>query len=170
MELKQVEVNSLKAYPENARTHNDKQVAQIADSIKEFGFCAPCLVDEKGVLIAGHGRVMAAQTLGLKTVPTISIEHLTPEQVKAYRLADNQLALNAGWDFELVGLELGELNENGFNLDLLGFDERELLAFRNPESLDETFDSDGVKEISEDDFNEFDHICPRCKFEFDEKK
>jgi DNA modification methylase len=126
MELKQADVNSLKAYPENARTHNDKQVAQIAESIKEFGFCAPCLVDEKGVLIAGHGRVMAAQSLGLKTVPTISIEHLTPEQVKAYRLADNQLALNAGWDFELLGLELGELNEGGFNLDLLGFDPKEL--------------------------------------------
>jgi DNA modification methylase len=126
MELKQVDVNSLIAYPENARTHNDKQVAQIAESIKEFGFCAPCLVDEKGVLIAGHGRVMAAQTLGLKTIPTISIEHLTPEQVKAYRLADNQLALNAGWDFDLLGLELGELNEGGFNLDLLGFDPKEL--------------------------------------------
>ena len=126
MELKQADVNSLKAYPENARTHNDKQVAQIAESIKEFGFCAPCLVDEKGVLIAGHGRVMAAQSLGLKTVPTISIEHLTPAQVKAYRLADNQLALNAGWDFDLLGLELGELNEGGFNLDLLGFDPKEL--------------------------------------------
>jgi len=126
MELKQVDVDSLIAYPENARTHNDKQVAQIAESIKEFGFCAPCLVDEKGVLIAGHGRLMAAQTLGLKTIPTISIEHLTPAQVKAYRMADNQLALNAGWDFELLGLELGELNEGGFNLDLLGFDPKEL--------------------------------------------
>ena len=126
MELKQVDVDSLIAYPENARTHNDKQVAQIAESIKEFGFCAPCLVDEKGVLIAGHGRVMAAQTLGLKTIPTISIEHLTPAQVKACRLADNQLSLTAGWDFDLLGLELGELNEGGFNLDLLGFDPKEL--------------------------------------------
>jgi DNA modification methylase len=128
MELKQVDVDSLIAYPENARTHNDKQVAQIAESIKEFGFCAPCLVDEKGVLIAGHGRVMAAQTLGLKTVPTISIEHLTPEQVKAYRLADNQLALNAGWDLELLGLEVSELKSDGFNIDLLGFDEQSILG------------------------------------------
>jgi ParB-like chromosome segregation protein Spo0J len=170
MELKQVDVNSLKAYPENARTHSDKQVAQIADSIKEFGFCAPCLVDEKGVLIAGHGRVMAAQTLGLKTVPTISIEHLTPAQVKAYRLADNQLALNAGWDFDLVGLELNELNEDSFNIKLLGFDEREVLAFLDPLGSDENYDSDGVREMNEADFNKFDHICPRCKFEFDEKK
>jgi 1-aminocyclopropane-1-carboxylate deaminase/D-cysteine desulfhydrase-like pyridoxal-dependent ACC family enzyme/DNA modification methylase len=128
MELKQVDVNSLIAYPENARTHNDKQVAQIAESIKEFGFCAPCLVDEKGVLIAGHGRLMAAQTLGLKTIPTISIEHLTPAQVKAYRLADNQLALNAGWDLELLGLEVSELKSDGFNIDLLGFDEQSILG------------------------------------------
>jgi DNA modification methylase len=128
MELKQVDVDSLIAYPENARTHNDKQVAQIAESIKEFGFCAPCLVDEKGVLIAGHGRVMAAQTLGLKTIPTISIEHLTPEQVKAYRLADNQLALNAGWDLELLGLEVSELKSDGFDIDLLGFDEQLILG------------------------------------------
>ena len=128
MELKQVDVNSLKAYPENARTHNDKQVAQIAESIKEFGFCAPCLVDEKGVLIAGHGRVMAAQTLGLKTIPTISIEHLTPEQVKAYRLADNQLALNSDWDLELLGLELSQLQEIDLDISVIGFNDAQVTS------------------------------------------
>ena len=170
MQFKQVDVDSLKAYAQNARTHNEKQVAQIAESIKEFGFLAPCLVDKDNVLIVGHGRLMAAKTLGMKKVPTLRIEHLTPDQVKAYRIADNHLALNAGWDFDLVGLELNELNEDSFNIELLGFDEREVLAFLDPLGSDENYNSEGVKEMNEGDFNKFDHICPRCRFEFDEKK
>jgi hypothetical protein len=122
MDFQQVDINSLIAYPENARTHDEKQIKQIAKSIKKFGFCAPCLVDDDGVLIAGHGRLMAAQTLGLETIPVVRINHLTPEQVKAYRIADNQLALNAHWDVGLLSLELGNLKDAGFDLDLLGFD------------------------------------------------
>jgi len=128
MQFKQVDVDSLKAYPQNARTHNEKQVAQIAESIKEFGFLAPCLVDKDNVLIVGHGRLMAAKTLGMKKVPTLRIEHLTPNQVKAYRIADNQLALNAGWDMDLLGLDLTELSDAEFNIDLLGFDAKDLDA------------------------------------------
>ena len=105
MQFKQVDVDSLKAYPQNARTHNEKQVAQIAESIKEFGVLAPCLVDKDNVLIVGHGRLMAAKTLGMKKVPTLRIEHLTPNQVKAYRIADKQLALIAGRDMDLLGLD-----------------------------------------------------------------
>ena len=123
MEFQQVDVDSLIAYPENARAHNDVQIAQIAKSIKKFGFCAPCLVDEDGMLIAGHGRLKAAQTLGLKTVPIVRIDHLTPDQIKAYRIADNQLALNAYWDIGLLGLELDNLKEAGFDLDVLGFED-----------------------------------------------
>ena len=128
MQFKQVDVDSLKAYPQNARTHNEKQVAQIAESIKEFGFLAPCLVDKDNVLIVGHGRLMAAKTLGMKKVPTLRIEHLTPNQVKAYRIADNQLALNAGWDMDLLGLDLTELSDAEFDIDLLGFDAKDLDA------------------------------------------
>lgn len=128
MQFKQVDVDSLKAYAQNARTHNEKQVAQIAESIKEFGFLAPCLVDKDNVLIVGHGRLMAAKTLGMKKVPTLRIEHLTPNQVKAYRIADNQLALNAGWDMDLLGLDLTELSDAEFDIDLLGFDAKDLDA------------------------------------------
>ena len=128
MQFKQVDIDSLKAYPQNARTHNEKQVAQIAESIKEFGFLAPCLVDKDNVLIVGHGRLMAAKTLGMKKVPTLRIEHLTPNQVKAYRIADNQLALNAGWDMDLLGLDLTELSDAEFDIDLLGFDAKDLDA------------------------------------------
>jgi len=136
MQFKQVDVDSLKAYAQNARTHNEKQVAQIAESIKEFGFLAPCLVDKDNVLIVGHGRLMAAKTLGMKKVPTLRIEHLTPNQVKAYRIADNQLALNAGWDMDLLGLDLTELSDAEFDIDLLGFHEEEISALF-PEPLGE---------------------------------
>ena len=142
MQFKQVAVDSLKAYAQNARTHNEKQVAQIAESIKEFGFLAPCLVDKDNVLIVGHGRLMAAKTLGMKKVPTLRIEHLTPNQVKAYRIADNQLALNAGWDMDLLGLDLTELSDAEFDIDLLGFDAKDLDALiGNKEGLTDPEDT-----------------------------
>ena len=97
-------------YARNARTHSDEQVAQIAASIREFGFTIPVLVDEQGTLIAGHGRVLAAHQLGVTDVPTMVARGWTPAQIQAYRLADNKLALNAGWDPELLRLELGELH------------------------------------------------------------
>ena len=157
MELKQVDVDSLIAYPENARTHNDKQVAQIAESIKEFGFCAPCLVDEKGVLIAGHGRLMAAQTLGLKTIPTISIEHLTPAQVKAYRLADNQLALNSDWDLELLGLELSQLQEIDLDISVIGFNDAQVTSILSVSEfqVDASKEWEGMPEYENEDLTSF---------------
>jgi len=110
----------------NARTHSDEQVAQIAASIREFGFTNPVLVDEEGTLIAGHGRVLGAHQLGITDVPTMVARGWTQAQIQAYRLADNKLALNAGWDPELLRLELGELNLSGFDLSLTGFGELEL--------------------------------------------
>ena len=110
----------------NARTHSDQQVAQIAASMREFGFTNPVLIDEEDGIIAGAGRVLAAHLLGLDEVPCIVLAHLTPTQRRAYVLADNKLALNASWDLEMLSLEIGELGEAGFDLNLTGFDEFEL--------------------------------------------
>src|SRR3984893_10704681 len=119
-------IDRLSPYARNARIHSDEQVAQIAASIREFGFTNPVLVDEEGTLIAGHGRVLGAQQLGITDVPTMVARGWTQAQIQAYRLADNQLALNAGWDPELLRLELGELKLSGFDLALTGFGELEL--------------------------------------------
>lgn len=116
----QRDIASLIPYARNARTHSDAQVAQIAASIKEFGFNNPILTHGDGV-VAGHGRLLAARKLGLATVPAIDLSHLTATQARAYVLADNQLAMNAGWDAEMLALELVELKAEGVDLDLLGF-------------------------------------------------
>ena len=120
-------VASLLPYAGNARTHSPEQVAQIAASILEFGFVAPVLVDERGEIIAGHGRLLAAQSLGLATVPTIVRAGLSDAQKAAYRLADNRIALNAGWDEALLAAEVAKLQEmGGIDLALTGFDGTEI--------------------------------------------
>jgi DNA modification methylase len=113
-------------YARNARTHSGRQVAEIAASISAFGFNNPVLVDPDGGIIAGHGRVLAARKLGLSEVPVIVLSHLSENQKRAFMLADNRLALNAGWDEQMLRLELQTLAEAGFNLDLTGFDQQEL--------------------------------------------
>lgn len=128
MQVEQISIEKLIPYVNNARTHSDAQVAQIAASIKEFGFNNPVLIADDNSIIAGHGRVMAARKLGKDTVPAVRLSHLTEMQRKAYILADNKLALNAGWDKELLALELSELKELGSDLDLIGFSEDELAA------------------------------------------
>lgn len=125
-QIEHVNVDKLIPYANNARTHSDAQVAQIAASIKEFGFNNPVLISEDGTIIAGHGRLMAARKLGLADVPCIKLSHLTPTQRKAYVIADNQLALNAGWNEELLTIELDELLADNFALEVLGFDPDEL--------------------------------------------
>tara|TARA_R110000823_G_scaffold216320_2_gene345911 strand:+ start:147 stop:1394 length:1248 start_codon:yes stop_codon:yes gene_type:complete len=126
MKIETLQTATLIPYARNTRTHSEAQVAQIAGSIREFGFTNPILIDAENGIIAGHGRVMAAQKLGLAKVPCIRLGHLTDTQRRAYIIADNKLALNAGWDEEMLGLELGELGDLDFDLSLIGFDEAEL--------------------------------------------
>lgn len=113
-------------YVNNARTHSDEQVTQIASSIKEFGFNNPILTDGENGVIAGHGRLLAAKKLGLETVPTIELAGLTEAQKKAYILADNKIALNSGWDEELLKIELDDLQLQGIDLETVGFSDEEL--------------------------------------------
>jgi len=126
MEIKYKSTSSLIPYINNTRTHSDEQVQQIASSIKEFGFTNPILLDEKDGVIAGHGRIMAAKLLKLDEVPTVTLKGLSEAQIKAYIIADNKLALNAGWDEELLKVEIEALQEMSFDIDLLGFSMDEL--------------------------------------------
>jgi ParB-like chromosome segregation protein Spo0J len=145
-------VDRLRPYERNARTHSVEQVAQIAASIVEFGFTNPILVDSNDGIIAGHGRLSAAQELGLKTVPVVVLDHLSDRQRKAYILADNQLALNAGWDTDLLRGELQDLAEQDFDLSLIGFSDDELadLLPEIEELAPEDADADAVPETPEE--------------------
>lgn len=126
LKITYLKTDDLIPYARNSRTHSDHQIAQLAGSIKEFGFRSPVLVDgEKGIL-AGHGRVLAALKLGLAEVPTIDGSDMTKAQQKAYIIADNKLALNAGWDDEMLRIEIDDLKNEGFDVDVLGFDPSEL--------------------------------------------
>lgn len=132
--LVQRKIADLVPYAGNSRTHSPEQVAQIAASITEFGFTNPVLVDGQGGIIAGHGRVLAAQSLGLDTVPVLVLDHLSEAQRRAYVIADNKLALNAGWDEDALRSEIEALSATGFDLELLAFDDAELAALLNPPS------------------------------------
>lgn len=149
-------------YINNTRTHDEKQIKQIASSIKEFGFNNPILIDEKGEIIAGHGRLLASELLKLEEVPCIELKHLTRAQKKAYIIADNKIALNAGWNEELLKLEIESLKELDFDLDLLGFDSLELedllgeiIDIEDDEILDVEDDEEEVKREG--------LICPHCQ-------
>lgn len=132
MKIEQRKVESLIPYVNNSRKHSDEQVAQIAASIKEFGWTNPILVDGDNGIIAGHGRLMAARKLDMDKVPVIELSHLTPSQRKALIIADNRLALNAEWDTQMLTLELNDLLKDDFGLDILGFGDEELDALLNP--------------------------------------
>src|SRR3954463_2743521 len=121
-------------YARNARTHSDAQVAQIAGSIREWGWTVPVLVDESGMLIAGHGRVLAARKLGLSEIPVMVARGWSEAQKRAYVLADNKLALNAAWDEDLLRIELSDLREIGADLGLVGFGDDELAALLTDET------------------------------------
>lgn len=121
-----VDIDALIPYARNARTHSDAQVAQIAASLTEFGWTNPVLLDGERGIIAGHGRVLAARKLGMSVVPTITLANLSPAQRRAYVLADNKLAEQAGWDSELLGIEVADLTECGFDVGVLGFTQKEL--------------------------------------------
>ena len=137
-------------YINNSRTHSDQQVQQVAASIKEFGFTNPILIDEDSGIIAGHGRLQAAQMMGMDEVPTITLEGLTEAQRKAYVIADNQLALNAGWDLDALKVELERLGELDFDIDLLGFDDDMLAGLMEEEPAEGLTDEDEVPELEDD--------------------
>ena len=150
MQIVQRKVEDLIPYVKNSRTHSDEQIAQIAASIKEFGWTNPILIDGDNGIIAGHGRLMAARKLKYKEVPTIELKDLTETQRKAYIIADNRLALNAGWDNELLTIELNDLLADGFALDILGFDPKELSALLEPEVVEGLTDEDAVPDVPDE--------------------
>jgi DNA modification methylase len=151
MEIKEVEITALIPYAKNSRTHDDAQVAQIAASIKEFGWTNPILVDGDKGIIAGHGRLMAARKLKMDKVPVIELSGMTEAQKKAYVIADNRLALNAGWDNAMLTIELQDLEDEGFDLSLTGFDNAELDALLNPiEETEGLTDEDAVPDVPDE--------------------
>jgi site-specific DNA-methyltransferase (adenine-specific) len=152
MQSEEIATDELLPYARNSRTHSAEQVAQIAASIKEFGFTNPVLVDADNSIIAGHGRVMAARRLSLKAVPCIRLTHLTEAQKRAYVIADNKLALNAGWDDEMLALEIKDLQEEDFDISLLGFEDAELekIMAAVAEEVQGLTDEDAVPETPEE--------------------
>jgi DNA modification methylase len=150
MQIVQRKIEDLIPYVKNSRTHSEDQIAQIAASIKEFGWTNPVLIDGDNGIIAGHGRVMAARKLKFKEVPTIELKDLTETQKKAYIIADNRLALNAGWDNEMLTIELNDLLADGFALDILGFDPKELSALLEPEVVEGLTDEDAVPDVPDE--------------------
>ena len=150
MQVEKISIETLIPYANNARTHSEAQVAQIAASIREFGFNNPVLIDEQSSIIAGHGRVLAARKLELDSVPCIRLNHLSETQRRAYIIADNKIAMNAGWDEELLALELAELTEFGVNMDLMGFSPVEYAGVINGEN-DATEEWVGMPEFEQND-------------------
>jgi ParB-like chromosome segregation protein Spo0J len=140
--IEQVRLSDIKKDPRNSRTHSDHQILQIANSIREFGFLIPILLDNDNQLIAGEGRVEGAHLLKMETVPAIRAEHLSDRQRRAFALADNKIAMNAGWNFEILSEELSELAALDFDLNITGFDEQEIdsLLKDDPSILPETTD------------------------------
>jgi ParB-like chromosome segregation protein Spo0J len=142
MEIKYKKIIDLIPYENNTRTHSEEQINQIASSIREFGFTNPVLIDENDGIIAGHGRVMGANLLDMKEVPTITLSGLSEAQIKAYIIADNKIALNAGWDEELLQIELQSLDEMDFNYEDLGFN----FNFELEEIDDDLFEEDNIND------------------------
>jgi len=162
MQIQPRPIEGLIPYARNSRTHSDDQVAQIAASIREFGWTNPVLVDGDNGIIAGHGRVLAARKLGLTEVPCIELAHLSEAQKKAYIIADNKLALNGGWDDELLAIELGELNAADFDMALIGFDAAGLAL-----AMGLGADFEAGREEDQGKLDEKSPIeCPACGHEF----
>jgi len=159
-------IDKLIPYARNARTHSDEQIGQIAASIKEWGWTTPILVDETGGIIAGHGRTLAAQRLKMAEVPVMVAKGWSDAKKRAYVLADNKLALNAGWDNEMLALELAEIGELGFDLDLTGFTAEEIKVLKLP----------NFEPASEEDQSKLDELephwidCPHCGKEFNARE
>ena len=147
-------VEDLMPYENNSRTHNEEQIDQVVASIKEFNFTNPILIDEQNGIVAGHGRLMAANKLGMREVPCIVMSGLTEAQKKAYVIADNQLALNAGWDLDMLKLEIEALDELEFDIALLGFDD-DFLNLLND-------DPEDISELKEEEYSEKFSLIINC--------
>lgn len=174
MNLEHLPLDDLLPYARNAKLHPPEQVAQIAASIKEFGFNAPVLIDGEQGIIAGHGRVLAARKLGLETVPCIRLTHLTPAQKRAYIIADNRLGDTelAPWDWDMLQAEIDSLKEENFDYLMVGFTDDDLAAavgstYQALTGEQET-PASSAQELDPDQY-EMGHRCPRCGFEFDEQ-
>ena len=160
-------IEELIPYARNSRTHSDAQVAQIAASIKEWGWTMPILVDEQGGIIAGHGRVLAARSLGHKDVPVVIASGWSETKKRAYVIADNKLALNAGWDSDMLLIEIEELKKSNFEMELLGF---------NAEDLEKIISDNNFEPGTEEDQGKLDQLepkwidCPHCGKEFDARQ
>lgn len=157
-------VADLIPYAANSRTHSDAQVAQIAASIREFGWTNPILIDGDGTIVAGHGRLLAARQLGLAEVPAIVLDHLTKTQQRALVIADNKLAMNAGWDYDLLSAEIARLAEDDFSIDLLGFSEVEL------EGLHSNLDLSILDELEDDKISDYQsNVRKAIQIEFEQE-
>lgn len=167
LEVAYVATTDLIPYANNPRTHSDQQVAQVAASIQEFGFNNPILIDEHNSIIAGHGRLAAAQKLEMNTVPTILLEGLSEAQRKAYVIADNKLTENGGWDYDILAVEIDRLKELDVNIDLTGFGIEELQVITQDVDF-EPADEDEQGKLDELDPKWID--CPHCGKEFDMRK
>ena len=159
--IEYINVDKLSAYELNSRTHSKEQIGQIAASISEFGFTNPVLIDQDNGIIAGHGRVQAAKKISMDEVPCIRLSHLSEAQRKAYVIADNKLALNAGWDDELLKSEIETLQMMDFDIHLLGFDEIE---------LGKMFDEPIEAELKEETYSEVFNVIIECKDEEEQEK
>lgn len=160
LKIEYVATDDLIPYIHNSRTHSESQIKQIASSIREFGFTNPILIDDQGTIIAGHGRVMAAKVLQLDKVPTITLGALSDAQRKAYVIADNKLALNAGWDTEVLLAEIESLQDLNFDTQLLGFSADELAEMLNIEE----------KPLKEESYAEIFNIIVECDDEMEQEK
>lgn len=168
-ETRQIEfvaIEDLRPYAGNPRTHSPAQVAMIARSIQAFGWTVPVLLDGAGEVVAGHGRILAAEHLGLSRVPVIRLGDLTPAQARAYRIADNQLTLLGGWDKSALAQEIQALSSEDFDLSLTGFDPDEIEKFF--EGLEDVEAPEDFKEFDED--LETDYRCPKCGYEWSGKE
>lgn len=158
-ELQSVEIAKIKPYKNNAKIHGKNQLKKLQESISEFGFLTPCLIDSDFNLIAGHGRVEAAKALGMKEVPCVFIEELTEQQRKAYILADNKLSELAEWDLEILNQELAELSEAGMDITLVGFELKNEITQELNDGVEISIESLGDEN--------FKYECPECGFRFD---
>jgi ParB-like chromosome segregation protein Spo0J len=152
-----IATDKLVSYDRNPRTHSAAQIDKLVASVREFGFTNPILTDGKRGVVAGHGRLLAARKLGMAVVPTLELSHLTPAQRRAYVIADNRLALDAGWDEDLLALELGELRDDAYDLEVIGFEDHELASLLDEPAPPEPRGATRNKRTVE---------CPHCHEQF----